>query len=37
MWLEMIFAFMQRNSVHVSDSLLIPSDALLEIGRQISI
>jgi len=36
-WLEAIVAFMQRNSVHVSDYVQIPSDALVEIGRQISI
>jgi len=36
-WIELPFAFMQRNSVHVSDYVRIPSDALVEIGRQISI
>jgi KUP system potassium uptake protein len=36
-WLETLFAFMQRNSVHVSDFFRLPPDAVVEIGRQISI
>jgi KUP system potassium uptake protein len=36
-WIEGAFAFMQRNSAHVSDYFRLPSDALVEIGRQISI
>ncbi len=36
-WLERLFAFMQRNSVHVSDFFRLPPDAVVEIGRQISI
>jgi KUP system potassium uptake protein len=36
-WLERFFAFMQRNSVHVSDFFRLPPDAVVEIGRQISI
>jgi KUP system potassium uptake protein len=36
-WLERFFAFMQRNSVHVSDFFSLPPDAVVEIGRQISI
>jgi KUP system potassium uptake protein len=36
-WIEIIYAFMQRNSVHVSDYLRLPSESLVEIGRQISI
>jgi KUP system potassium uptake protein len=36
-WLERFFAFMQRNSVHVSDFFHLPPDAVVEIGRQISI
>jgi len=36
-WLERLFAFMQRNSVHVSDFFRLPADAVVEIGRQISI
>jgi KUP system potassium uptake protein len=36
-WLERFFAFMQRNSIHVSDFFRLPPDAVVEIGRQISI
>jgi len=36
-WLEAFYALMQRNSSHVSDYFRLPSDALVEIGRQISI
>jgi KUP system potassium uptake protein len=36
-WAEGIFAFMERNSVHVSDYFRLPHDSLVEIGRQISI
>jgi KUP system potassium uptake protein len=36
-WLESVFAFLQRNSVHVSDFFRLPPDAVVEIGRQISI
>lgn len=36
-WLEVSYGLMQRNSVHVSDYFRLPSDALVEIGRQISI
>jgi KUP system potassium uptake protein len=36
-WLEATYGLMQRNSVHVSDYFRLPSDALVEIGRQISI
>jgi KUP system potassium uptake protein len=36
-WLEALYALMQRNSVHVSDYFRLPSDALVEVGRQISI
>ena len=36
-WIAFCFAVMQRNSMHVSDYLRLPSDALVEIGRQISI
>jgi KUP system potassium uptake protein len=37
LWLEKLFAFMQRNSVHVSDFFRLPPDAVVEIGRQVSI
>jgi KUP system potassium uptake protein len=36
-WLEGLFAFMQRNAVHVSDFFRLPADAVVEIGRQVSI
>jgi KUP system potassium uptake protein len=36
-WQERIFALMERNSVHVSDFFSLPSDQVVEIGRQISI
>jgi KUP system potassium uptake protein len=36
-WIAACFAMMQRNSVHLSDYFRLPSDALVEIGRQISI
>jgi KUP system potassium uptake protein len=36
-WLEALFALMQRNSVHVSDFFQLPSEAVVEIGCQISI
>jgi KUP system potassium uptake protein len=36
-WIAFCFAVMQRNSTHVSEYLRLPSDALVEIGRQISI
>jgi KUP system potassium uptake protein len=36
-WLETLFAFMQRNSVHVSDFFRLPPEAVVELGRQVSI
>jgi len=36
-WIELPFAFMQRNCLHVSDYFKLPSDRLVEIGRQISV
>ena len=36
-WQETLFAIMERNEVHVSDFLSLPSDQVVEIGRQISI
>ena len=36
-WQEIPFALMQRNAVHVSDFFSLPSDQVVEIGRQISI
>jgi KUP system potassium uptake protein len=36
-WIEALFAFMQRNSTHLTDYFKLPPDAVVEIGRQISI
>jgi KUP system potassium uptake protein len=36
-WQERLFAMMERNAAHVSDFLSLPSDQVVEIGRQISI
>ena len=36
-WLESMFSFMQRNSVHVSDYFRLPADSVVEIGRQIAV
>jgi hypothetical protein len=36
-WQEAIFAVMERNAIHVSDFFSLPSDQVVEIGRQVSI
>ncbi len=36
-WIEMMFAFMARNSTHVSDLLRLPQEQTVEIGRQVEI
>src|SRR6202048_5247361 len=36
-WVEALFALMQRNSAHLTDYFKLPADAVVEIGRQISI
>lgn len=36
-WQGRIFAFMERNAVHVSDFFSLPSDQVVEIGRQVAI
>jgi KUP system potassium uptake protein len=36
-WVVACFAIMQRNSMHLSDYFRLPSEAVVEIGRQISI
>lgn len=36
-WVERTFAFMQRNSTHVSDYFRLPADNVVEIGREIAI
>jgi KUP system potassium uptake protein len=36
-WQERFFAFMERNAIHVSDFFSLPSNQVVEIGRQVSI
>jgi KUP system potassium uptake protein len=36
-WQERFFALMERNAIHVSDFFSLPTDQVVEIGRQISI
>jgi KUP system potassium uptake protein len=36
-WLEALFAAMQRNTTHLTDYFRLPPDAVVEVGRQISI
>ena len=36
-WVEALVAFMQRNSAHLTDYFKLPVDAVVEIGREISI
>jgi KUP system potassium uptake protein len=36
-WLEALFAFMQRNSAHVTDYFRLPPESVVEIGRQVAI
>jgi KUP system potassium uptake protein len=36
-WQEEFFALMERNAIHVSDFFSLPSDQVVEIGRQVSI
>jgi KUP system potassium uptake protein len=36
-WQERIFVVMERNAVHVSDFFNLPSDQVVEIGRQVAI
>ncbi len=37
LWLESMFAFMQRNSMHATEYFHLPSHSVVEIGRQIGI
>jgi KUP system potassium uptake protein len=32
-----MFAFLQRNSAHVTDYFQLPADAVVEIGREVAI
>jgi KUP system potassium uptake protein len=34
---EVLFAFMQRNSAHLTEYFRLPIDAVVEIGREVSI
>ena len=36
-WQEALFAAMERNAAHVTDFFNLPTDQVVEIGRQISI
>jgi KUP system potassium uptake protein len=36
-WQERLFTVMERNAVHVSDFFSLPSDQVVEIGRQVAI
>lgn len=36
-WQEELFAVMERNAIHVSDFFSLPSDQVVEIGRQVAI
>jgi KUP system potassium uptake protein len=36
-WQEGFFAMMERNAIHVSDFFSLPSDQVVEIGRQVAI
>ena len=36
-WEVALFAAMERNAVHVSDFLRLPSDSVVEIGREVAI
>jgi KUP system potassium uptake protein len=36
-WIEALFAFMQRNSAHLTDYFRLPVDAVVEIGREVAI
>jgi len=36
-WQETLFSMMERNATHVSDFFSLPSDQVVEIGRQIAI
>ena len=36
-WQERFFAVMERNAIHVSDFFSLPTDQVVEIGRQVAI
>jgi KUP system potassium uptake protein len=36
-WMEAMFAFMQRNSLHVTDYFRLPAETVVELGREVAI
>ena len=36
-WVEGLYAFMQRNAVHVTDYFRLPAETVVEVGREIAI
>jgi len=36
-WVEGMFAFMQRNSLHVTDYFRLPAETVVELGREVAI
>jgi KUP system potassium uptake protein len=36
-WVEAMYAFMQRNSLHVTDYFRLPADTVVELGREVAI
>ena len=36
-WAESMFAFMQRNSLHVTDYFRLPAETVVELGREVAI
>ncbi len=36
-WVEATFAFMQRNSLHVTDYFRLPAETVVEVGREVAI
>jgi KUP system potassium uptake protein len=36
-WVERLFAFLQRNSAHVTEYFRLPADTVVEIGREVAI
>jgi KUP system potassium uptake protein len=36
-WVEAMFAFMQRNSLHVTDYFRLPAETVVELGREVAI
>jgi KUP system potassium uptake protein len=36
-WVEALYAFMQRNSLHVTDYFRLPAETVVELGREVAI